>query len=239
MIGQLFSLGYEMMTKTFSFLTPDFFQIFYVGFILFSLYSIIWLFSLKKHDASLVNFLWGLSFVLQGCIYFFKSLNYSLFSFFSDKFSWEKLTFTCLIVAHGIRLTTEFIVKDYEEGEDKRYQGLRDKFGAHFGWLSYFIVFMPALCLNMIMGTVIYAFANVDHNEISHLWYWLGISCMLFGGAFGALADIQKYFFRRSKRNEGRVLDIGLWGLCRHPNYFGEMCFWWGAFLCNFSAGIL
>lgn len=62
---------------------------------------------------------------------------------------------------------------------------------------------------------------------------------MLGGGLLGSLADIQKHTFETAKRNEGKVLDKGLWGLSRHPNYLGEIIFWWGAFLVNFSAGIL
>ena len=30
-----------------------------------------------------------------------------------------------------------------------------------------------------------------------------------------------------------RILDTGLWAYSRHPNYFGEITFWWG--LCIFA----
>ncbi len=30
--------------------------------------------------------------------------------------------------------------------------------------------------------------------------------------------------------NAGRVLERGLWGWTRHPNYFGDFLVWWGFF---------
>jgi steroid 5-alpha reductase family enzyme len=195
--------------------------------------------SVKMRDATLVNFLWGLSLSLQSIIYFYKSLNYNIFSFWTEKFSWEKLTFDILVFAHGIRLSAYLILREAGKGEDRRYSMLREKLGNHFWWMSYFLVFVPAMAFNMILGSTIYAFANVDKGKIGHLSYWAGIFTMLFGGAFGALADIQKYTFRTSKRNEGKILDKGLWGISRHPNYLGEIVYWWGVYLVNFSAGIL
>ena len=32
-------------------------------------------------------------------------------------------------------------------------------------------------------------------------------------------------------------MDRGLWGLTRHPNYFGDFCVWWGFGLIALSAG--
>jgi steroid 5-alpha reductase family enzyme len=238
-VSQILSLMFWGVQKTFTFFTPDFFQIFYAGFILNILYSVTWMLSAKLRDATLVNFLWGLGIAVQSLLYFFKSLDYTIFSFFSEKFSWEKLTFTTIMIAHGLIHSAYLIIRELGHGEDKRYAALREKLGGNFWWLSYFIVFMPLFSLNMMMGLTIYAFDNSYKSDISSFYYWLGIVTMICGGVFSTLADLQKYNFLHNKRNEGKVVDVGLWSLSRHPNYFGTVLFWWGAYLVNFSAGIL
>lgn len=53
---------------------------------------------------------------------------------------------------------------------------------------------------------------------------------------FEAVADQQLHRFVHSSREPGETLTSGLWSLCRHPNYFGEVLFWWGLFLFGLSA---
>ncbi len=52
------------------------------------------------------------------------------------------------------------------------------------------------------------------------------------GGAIlvEAAADRQLWAFL-AIRKRGQILDTGLWSLTRHPNYFGEVTFWWGLWL--------
>jgi steroid 5-alpha reductase family enzyme len=49
------------------------------------------------------------------------------------------------------------------------------------------------------------------------------------------LADLQLARFLRQAR-PGQILDKGLWALSRHPNYFGEVLFWWGLWLFALAA---
>mmetsp|Transcript_21133 Transcript_21133/g.37270 ORF Transcript_21133/g.37270 Transcript_21133/m.37270 type:complete len:143 (+) Transcript_21133:2-430(+) len=51
------------------------------------------------------------------------------------------------------------------------------------------------------------------------------------GFTLQVVADAQKSRFKGDKANAGKWIDVGLWGLAQHPNYFGEMCMWWGIFL--------
>jgi len=51
-----------------------------------------------------------------------------------------------------------------------------------------------------------------------------------------AAADRQLRRFLSSTRKPGRILDTGLWALSRHPNYFGEVLFWWGLWLFGLAA---
>lgn len=77
---------------------------------------------------------------------------------------------------------------------------------------------------------------------------WLlpaGLAVMAAGAVTEALADRQKAAFMAAKaaaREDGpdddvpddlEVLDSGLWGWSRHPNYFGDSLFWDGAWLAS------
>ena len=65
-----------------------------------------------------------------------------------------------------------------------------------------------------------------------------GVAVMVAGAVVEAVADRQKAaFMAEKKRAEDageeapEILDTGLWGLSRHPNYFGDSLVWDGAFL--------
>src|SRR5262249_53578233 len=55
---------------------------------------------------------------------------------------------------------------------------------------------------------------------------WLGI-VLLVAAIFGeGTADRQLARFRADPANRGRVCDVGLWGVSRHPNYFFQWLGW-------------
>lgn len=49
-------------------------------------------------------------------------------------------------------------------------------------------------------------------------------------------ADKDLRVFRRKPREQGALLTNGIWSWCRHPNYFGEVAFWWGIGLFGLGA---
>ena len=58
------------------------------------------------------------------------------------------------------------------------------------------------------------------------------------GALLEATADAQLRKFRLNDHTPGQIFADGLWSLCRHPNYLGEMLFWWGLFLFGFAADV-
>jgi steroid 5-alpha reductase family enzyme len=48
------------------------------------------------------------------------------------------------------------------------------------------------------------------------------------------IADEQMRIFRRSN-NIGLTMQKGLWAYSRHPNYLGEILFWWGLYFMTLS----
>ena len=54
--------------------------------------------------------------------------------------------------------------------------------------------------------------------------------------ALEAVADQQLRAFRLRPENDGHAIATGVWRTSRHPNYLGEIGFWWGLALFGFAA---
>jgi steroid 5-alpha reductase family enzyme len=65
----------------------------------------------------------------------------------------------------------------------------------------------------------------------------LAIPVWLVGFIFEALGDWQLSKFKANPANKGKVLDRGVWGYTRHPNYFGDATQWWAYYLVALAAG--
>jgi steroid 5-alpha reductase family enzyme len=64
-----------------------------------------------------------------------------------------------------------------------------------------------------------------------------GLALLVTGGAIliETVADEQMRAFARAKE-PGAIMDRGLWAWSRHPNYLGELGFWWGLWLFGLAA---
>lgn len=149
----------------------------------------------------------------------------------------RQLLVTNLVIVWGGRLTFNFI-RSWGGGlkqEDWRYVDLRKKTGK-FYWLVSFtgIHLFPTLlvylgCLSLIPAL------SLD----AHPFNWLdGLALIVTAGAIWleATADRQLHNFVLRNKHKGGIIDTGLWRFSRHPNYLGEMLFWWGLFLFALAA---
>lgn len=145
----------------------------------------------------------------------------------------RQLGVCALVVLWGGRLTLNFVSRGGIGHEDWRYTAMRSQFGAHFWWVSLFSVFlgqsvfMFAACVSLY-GALLSAHPGRSPADL------LAASLCLTGILLELVADRQMDAFhaaRRSKRTAARVIDRGLWLWSRHPNYFGEILWWWGVWV--------
>jgi len=66
---------------------------------------------------------------------------------------------------------------------------------------------------------------------------FLGVGLWGVGVLFESIGDWQLARFKSNPTNQGKVMDRGLWRYTRHPNYFGDICVWWGLYLVAAAGG--
>jgi len=64
-----------------------------------------------------------------------------------------------------------------------------------------------------------------------------GLALVVTAGAIiiETVADQQLVAFAKVKK-PGEIIRTGLWAYSRHPNYFGEISFWWGLYIFGLAA---
>jgi steroid 5-alpha reductase family enzyme len=202
--------------------------IFGIAFLVVLAYvTTIWLLSLLKKDASIVDIFWGLGFVVLAWAYF------SL----ADGFAARKLLIASLTTLWGLRLTLHILTRNWGKEEDFRYQAFRRRDGAAFWWKSFFNVFLLQGVLMWIISAPLLA-AQFSSTPARLTWLdFVAVAVWLVGFFFEAVGDWQLVRFRANPANKGKVLDTGVWAWTRHPNYFGDAAQWWGFFLIALAAG--
>jgi len=120
--------------------------------------------------------------------------------------------------------------------EDWRYRDLQEQTGRAY-WLVSFggIHLFPTIQVFLGLLAVYPALALGAGRSFG----WLdGVAALVTAAAIAveATADHQLAGFKRSQPAPGTTLQRGLWRYSRHPNYFGEISFWWGLWLFGLAA---
>lgn len=134
-----------------------------------------------------------------------------------------------LTAVWGLRLAGHIAWRGRGHGEDPRYEALlsrargsRTAYALRTVYLLQgalvWLISLPVQTASYVPGPLGAAAAT-------------GTALWLLGLFFEAVGDFQLAHFKSDPANRGRIMDHGLWGWTRHPNYFGDFCVWWGLFL--------
>lgn len=183
--------------------------------------GVTWTVSVLVRDVSIVDPVWGLTFVLVAALAYWVG----------DPPGSRGLHLLLLVAIWGMRLFVYLAWrKEQEPGEDRRYVRMRQRIPA-FTFTSLFVVFLAQGVLLWIVALpVMLAMGDPSGARVWPLAIG-GTLLWAIGVTFEAVGDRQLARFKADPANKGAVMDRGLWRYTRHPNYFGDACVWWGIFL--------
>lgn len=201
--------------------------------VVFAAVLLLWIISIPLRNVSIIDMFFAV-------ILFAVALASYLMA---DGVAVRKQLIVALVGIWAARITIHLIRRNWGHGEDPRYTKLRSWVpdDRSFVWLSLKKVFLLQgivlwfVSLPIQVGQVYTAPASLGWPA------WTGIAVWAVGMFFETIADVQLTRFRADPANTGTVLQTGLWRYSRHPNYFGELCVWWGLFLiaCDHPTGVL
>lgn len=136
-----------------------------------------------------------------------------------------------LVLVWATRLTWNFLRGFTSlDHEDWRYPELAKKTGKAYWLVSFLGIHLFPTFLTFMGGLALYVVTRDGARELG----WLdavAAAVTVLGIAYEGIADEQLRRFVKSKPPKGEIMQRGLWRHSRHPNYFGEITFWWGLYL--------
>ena len=80
-------------------------------------------------------------------------------------------------------------------------------------------------------------FIFTTNNDVN-LWLCLASLFTFLSVVLETVADEQMRNFRNNINNKGKTMKYKLWKYSRHPNYLGEIGFWFGIYFMGISSGL-
>lgn len=129
----------------------------------------------------------------------------------------------------AVRLGGFLLYRISKTGKDHRFDEMRGNFRKFLQFwvmqgLSVWVILIPMLLLLQSKHTMLTVMS------------FLGAFIWVVGLLIEAIADVQKFRFSQNPANKNKWIDEGIWKYSRHPNYFGEITVWVGAYLFAISS---
>ena len=190
---------------------------------------VVFAFSRAHDNTSVYDPYWSLAPIgICGGLWLFESG----YSFDNSRF----MIIWTLVLFWGVRLTWNFL-KGWQgtDHEDWRYVNFRKSTGTWYWAVSFFgCQLVPTV---LVFGACLPLFLQ-DSQSAAPMNGWDVVAVLVTVGGIllEGIADHQLWRFRQSESAKATTLRLGLWKYVRHPNYLGEVLFWWGLFLFGVAA---
>lgn len=131
------------------------------------------------------------------------------------------LLVACLVGLWALRLGGFLLQRILTQGHDRRFDTLKQSASGFLLTWS-----LQGAWITITLLPVWQVLLSEQQSPVLGL-YQLGATLLwLFGFSIETVADYQKFIFKQNPSNKGNFIKHGLWSLCQHPNYFGEITLW-------------
>lgn len=180
---------------------------------------IVWAFGLLYENVSVYDPYWSV----------FPPIAFLLWCFYTHIWSLPVILILIATWYWGFRLTRNWAITFHGIAhEDWRYSQYRNNLHpALFHLVNFFgLNMVPTLVVfaAMLPGLMLY-----ETSASANILTWLGFIICLSSATIQLIADKQIHDFRAAHPRQ--YCNVGLWKHGRHPNYFGEIQFWWGIWI--------
>jgi len=186
-----------------------------------------WVVSLPLRNASIVDLVWGLGFVVVAWTV--------RATVHGDPV--RQWLLVAMVTMWGLRLSLYLAWRNLGHGEDYRYQAMRRHWGSRFWIVSLATVFLLQGVLMWIVSIGV-QLGQVPTSPGIGVLTGVGLAVWAVGLGFEAIGDAQLARFKADPANAGTTMNRGLWRYTRHPNYFGDALVWWGIALVAAESGL-
>ena len=179
---------------------------------------VVWGFGLLYENVSVYDPYWSV----------FPPIAFLLWAFYTDIWSVPVILLLIASWYWGWRLTRNWVITFKGIGhEDWRYTKYRSQHPLVFHIINLFgLNMMPTL---VVFAAMLPGLKLFETFAPANILTYLGCIVCIVSATIQLIADKQSHDFRAAY--PGKVCNVGLWKHGRHPNYFGEIQFWWGIWI--------
>lgn len=185
---------------------------------------VVWLFGLFFKNASMYDPYWSVAPIVLVICFITNSHNVNAVS----------VVYLAVFLFWGARLTLNWAIGwSGMRQQDWRYTMLRQRDPKLWFLTNFFgINMMPTL---FVFAGMTPAYYGVASNGSINITTVLGVAVCAAAVLLEIFADAQMRSFKSDESHNGLNIQSGLWQYSRHPNYLGEVSFWWGVWIIGTS----